>query len=452
LLRIIGQLPFVPERLSKRCNTASQGSFRTFYALRDVSLDIRQNETVGIIGRNGSGKSTLLQLIAGTLTPTRGTVQVHGRVAALLELGSGFNPEFTGRENVYVNAAILGLSQEEIDRRYSDIAAFANIGDFIEQPVKIYSSGMYVRLAFAVAINVDADILIIDEALAVGDEAFQRKCFSRIRAFQDGGGTILFVSHSAASVVELCSRAVLIDQGELIEAGPPKSVVSKYHKLIYAPPEKIARLREEFRGGDREGPPSPSAIRATPDGGDEEQTFYDPHLLPQSTLAYESRGAVIESPRIATLSGRPVNVVLHGQEYVYEYSVRFPETCFDVRFGMLIKTVRGLELGGAASALPDQALECVEAGSRCTVRFRFRCLMAPGTYFLNAGVMGTVEGAQTFLHRLIDAVMLRVQPDAEARATGLVDFGVVPEVSMEAPTAPTTLAAAGLAASTKSAQ
>lgn len=222
---------------------------RTFRALSDVSFEVHRGETVGIVGRNGSGKSTLLQLICGTLTPSEGVIWAHGRIAALLELGAGFNPDFTGRENVYLNGSLLGLTREQLDERFDDIVAFADIGEFVEQPVKSYSSGMYIRLAFAVAIHVTPDILVIDEALSVGDEAFQRKCFARIDAIRDAGATVLFVSHSAGTVIELCDRALLLDRGELIAQGTPKHVVSHYHKLIYAPADRRAEVRESIRNG-----------------------------------------------------------------------------------------------------------------------------------------------------------------------------------------------------------
>jgi lipopolysaccharide transport system ATP-binding protein len=201
---------------------------REFWALRDVSFDIRKGETVGIIGRNGSGKSTLLQLIAGTLTPTTGEVQVNGRIAALLELGSGFNPEFSGRENVYMNAAILGLSTDEIDGRFDEIAAFADIGDFINQPVKTYSSGMMVRLAFAVSVCVDPEILIVDEALAVGDMAFQLKCMERLEQLTRSGTTLLFVSHDIATVKIFCQRAIYLANGQVRGIGSASDMVEHY--------------------------------------------------------------------------------------------------------------------------------------------------------------------------------------------------------------------------------
>ncbi|MCW2278996.1 ABC transporter ATP-binding protein [Heliophilum fasciatum] len=202
--------------------------FREFWALRDVSFEIKKGETVGIIGRNGSGKSTLLQIICGTLTPTGGTVDTRGRIAALLELGSGFNPEFTGRENVYMNGSILGLSREEMDARFDDIAAFADIGEFIDQPVKTYSSGMYVRLAFAVAVAVEPQIMVVDEALSVGDIRFQNKCLRRLDEIKASGCSILFVSHSSTMIESFCDSVVWLEQGEIRDSGRPNEVVRRY--------------------------------------------------------------------------------------------------------------------------------------------------------------------------------------------------------------------------------
>lgn len=221
-------------RLQRLAGKAPKQYFREFWALKDVSFEIKKGETVGIIGRNGSGKSTLLQIICGTLSPTSGSIQTNGRVAALLELGAGFNAEFTGRENVYMNASVLGLSNEEIDARFDEIVAFADIGDFIEQPVKTYSSGMYVRLAYAVIAHVGADILVVDEALAVGDVFFQQKCMRHLRNFQDNGGSVMFVSHDTAAVTNLCNRAILLSRGVVAAAGKTDETCQKYVEDIYA--------------------------------------------------------------------------------------------------------------------------------------------------------------------------------------------------------------------------
>ncbi|MFN7950768.1 MAG: ABC transporter ATP-binding protein [bacterium] len=406
-----------------------------FWALRDVSLEVPRGHTVGIVGRNGSGKSTLLQLVAGTLTASAGEVSVNGRLAALLELGSGFNPEFTGRENAIFQATLQGLRGDELETSLESAARFADIGDFLDRPVRTYSSGMFVRLAFAVAISTAPDVLIVDEALSVGDEAFQRKCFARIREIQERGGTILFVSHSASAVVELCDWAVLLDGGERLLAGPPKEIVAHYHKLLFAPAARQAEIREQIRSAARDG----AAARGSPSGdpppempGEELGDRFDPGLVSASSLSYVPRGAEILDPEVRTLSGLRVNVLTRRREYLYTYRVRFSAPAFQVRFGMLIKTLTGFELGGAVSHAPAQGLDHVEPGQIAEIVFRFKALLTPGVYFLNAGVVGIVDGEEVFLHRYIDAFAFRIQPEVDLTATGNVDFLVEPEVGIAA--------------------
>lgn len=408
-----------------------------FWALQGVNLEVQKGQTLGIVGRNGSGKSTLLQIIVGTLKPTAGEVRVDGRISALLELGSGFNPEFTGRQNVFFNGRLLGLEQQELEDRFDQIAAFADIGHFIDQPVKTYSSGMFVRLAFAVAINVEPDILVVDEALSVGDEAFQRKCFARIWSIQERGGTILFVSHGAASVVELCNQAILIDRGELLLSGSPKFVVSRYQKLVYAPLEKVEALRQEIQSSSEQESSSLDKISSSKgtalnrkSSNSKVLDFYDPNLVPQSTIFYISRGAKIENPRLINQDGKAANVLVRGKQYIYTYSVKFTELAYNVRFGMLIKTVSGFELGGAASHTVDQPIEYVHPGQIVHVEFRFNCSLLPGVYFLNAGVLGHIDHTEVYLHRCIDVAMFRVQPEEDILATTIVDFQVKPSISL----------------------
>jgi len=391
--------------------------YREFWALREVDLDIRRGETVGIVGRNGSGKSTLLQLIAGTLAPTSGSVEVSGRLAALLELGSGFNPDFSGRENVYMNGAILGLDRAEIDRRFDSIAAFADIGEFIEQPVRAYSSGMIVRLAFAVSVCVEPDILIVDEALAVGDELFQRKCYARVRALQDNGAAILFVSHATAAVIELCGRAVLLDAGRKLLDDRPKPVITAYHRLLYgstAAPGAVAQSE-----------PERASAQQTGSGAD-----YDAGLTPSSTVAYASLGAVIVDPHFETPDGRRVNVLARGEEYQFAYRVAFDREARDVHFGMLIKNKFGAELAGATTAHSGDEIAQVRPGQEARVRFRFRCLFLPDLYFANAGCGANVEGEAVFLHRILDATVFRVQPEGVLTLRGIVDLGMVPDIAL----------------------
>jgi lipopolysaccharide transport system ATP-binding protein len=421
--------------------------FREFWALKDLSFEVRRGETIGIIGRNGSGKSTLLQLICGTLVPTKGTVDTRGRVAALLELGAGFNPEFTGRENVFMNATVLGLAQQEIESRFDDIAKFADIGDFIEQPVKHYSSGMYARLAFAVAINVDPRILIVDEALAVGDEPFQRKCFARIEEIKRGGGTILFVSHSSSAIVALCDRAILLHGGQRIYSGSPKTAVGWYQKLMNAREntEQIAveiLQLESGSGADLphgetppvqpmqnvEQPDTAASLKADADDSAKnyrDDASFDPNLISQSMVVYEENGARISNPCIRTLEGKPANVLTRGKRYRIHYQVDFYHTNDNVRFFSIIKSIQGVELGGGT--YPKNRCNGFSANKNQTVEvsLEFDCNLRPDTYFFNCGV---ARDGNT-LHRIIDAGIFRVMGDIDNFAIGVVDFRFTSRIS-----------------------
>lgn len=402
-----------------------------FWAVRDADLRVQEGETVGIVGRNGSGKSTLLQMVCGTLEPTSGQLEVRGRVAALLELGAGFNPDFTGLENVYLNASLLGLSRKETEQHLAGIIDFAGIGDFLYQPVRTYSSGMYIRLAFAVAIAVDPDLLVIDEALAVGDEAFQRKCFARIEELKANGTAVLFVSHSAGAVLQLCDRVVLMDDGEALLQGQPKAVIAHYHRLLYASERRRAQIRLEIASlsaatddvAATSAAPLAEVPAVEPHDAEAVERF-DPAQQPQSTLSYPSRGARIVDPHVIGAGGERVNVLIPGGLYRYRYQVVFEETCRGVHFGMMVKTLSGVELFGMASHAFGDAIQEVAAGSSVDVEFQFRSAFLPGAYFLNAGCMGLdPRDGETFLHRVMDAVMLRVEmPRTDRRYAGLVDL------------------------------
>lgn len=424
-------------RVQRALQRPARAWFSEFWALHDVSFNVRKGETVGIVGRNGSGKSTLLQMICGTLTPTLGTVAVNGRIAALLELGAGFNPEFTGRENVRLSGLLYGLSGQELKARFDAILDFAEIGEFVDQPVKTYSSGMYVRLAFAVAINVSPDVLVLDEALSVGDEAFQRKCFARIDQIRASGATVLFVSHAASTVIELCNRALLLDRGELLTEGSPKHVVSRYQKLLYSPADKHESIRERIKAGKETDaleaeaePPAPIAAGAAGNGSGKhwDESFFEEGLIPKSTFRYDSSGASIFDPHIETLDGRRVNILQPQREYVYAYRVRLDRTASNVRCGMLIKTVTGLELVGCTTSWRGESLPDVVAGSELEVRFRFPCLFASGAYFLNAGVQGSVGGEDAYLDRWIDGAMFKVIHEPGRLATTTMDLDIRPEI------------------------
>lgn len=407
----------------------NQRYHRPFRALDDVSFEVRKGESIGIVGRNGSGKSTLLQIICSIVKPSSGEIEVNGKLSALLELGAGFNPEFSGRQNVYLNGSILGLSQDEIDHRFNDILNFADIGEFIDQPVKSYSSGMFVRLAFSVAVSVEPDILVIDEALSVGDEAFQRKCFAHINSIQDKGGTILFVTHSAASVIELCSRAILLDQGQLLLAGSPKQVISRYQKLIYAPEEKVQQIREDltklpdrYELGEGEiehesEEPQPSEQIATTEVVSAAE--YDPNMVPVSTVTYERKGATISDPAILNSAGELVNMLRPGEKYFYRYQAEFDEDVAKLKFGMLIKTLKGVEISGYSAPAEELGLHEIKAGDIIAVKFPFTCSLNPGVYFMNAGLLKTGVDEE-YLDRQLDVAMFRVEEKSDSNSTGTV--------------------------------
>ena len=411
--------------------------YREFFALRDVDIRVLRGETVGIVGRNGSGKSTLLRILCGVLEPSAGSLAVHGHLAPLLALGAGFNPEFSGRDNVLMNAAVLGISDEQVAERMDSIIAFADIGEFLNEPVRSYSSGMYARLAFAVAIHSDPEILVIDEILSVGDEAFTRKCFARIQQIKAQGSTILCVSHSTSVITELCDRAVLLEGGVRLLTADPKTVVSQYRRLVHAPPAHVARVRDEILAIDRDpvaarsaatapelsmaaGNLEPEKVTEAPESPS--RATFDPRMKPSSTVTYEARGARITNVRVVDAADRCVNVLEPGGSYAYAFDVVFDEAATGVRFGMMLKLVTGFELGGQVSSAPGGGIPFVDRGTTMRVRFRFRALLAPGAYFANAGVLALDEDDEIFLHRVLDAVMFRVDARPSNAVTGRVDL------------------------------
>ena len=414
---------FVMPQIRRVAGKADKQYFREFWALKDVSFEIKKGETVGIIGRNGSGKSTLLQMICGTLNPTSGSVETNGRIAALLELGSGFNPEFTGRENVYLNGTVLGLSKGEVDERFDAIAAFADIGDFIEQPVKTYSSGMLVRLAFAVQATVDPNILIVDEALAVGDEIFQRKCFARLEDLKSKGTSILFVSHSPASIIELCDRTLLLDHGARLMYGPAPKAIRAYQKLIYAPAEEQQRLVEAYRSADELGGSSEidkCLDEPTDASGEQVSESFDPGLVPETTTTYPVQGAEIDSVQILDAKGQIVNVLQPRESYQFVVSGRFLSDFAGVFFGLHIKSISGVEITGQRYPEEGTFVERVAAGTSFKISFGFRMDMLPGIYFVGSGIWSSQDASCA--HRILDAIMFRVVPLSRPISFGYADM------------------------------
>jgi len=386
---------FVVPRLQRIAGKAPKQYFREYWALKDVSFEVKKGETVGIIGRNGSGKSTLLQMICGTLNPTSGSIQTCGRIAALLELGSGFNPEFTGRENVYLNGTLLGLSKEEIDARFDKIAAFADIGDYIEQPVKTYSSGMFVRLAFAIQANVEPEILIVDEALAVGDAYFVHRCMLRFNDLQRSGTTILFVSHDANAVRNLCSRAIWLADGSIKEEGDSAKVVDAYlahlfgHQVVTAGPAT---------------PADPAAVKQKTAMGLQMETSI-PNIdrrLGNQRCEIIGVGLYDESMnRISsTFNDKTVMLRLTVQNHLLDADT-------EMSFGYIFRNAKGQEIASSNSKNEGLTIKSIAKGSYITIKMKVALpRLYPGSYAFTM-TTGYIEygGAIVMSDRVENAVV-----------------------------------------------
>lgn len=398
---------FILPRLQDMMGQPLQKYFREFWALKDVSFEVKKGETVGIIGRNGSGKSTLLQMICGTLNPTSGNIQTHGRIAALLELGSGFNPEFTGRENVYMNAAVLGLRTDEIDRRFDEITTFADIGDFIEQPVKTYSSGMMVRLAFAVAINVAPDILVVDEALAVGDAAFQRKCMRKINELSDSGVTLLFVSHDTETVRKICSQALYLNRGAMLEIGSAKEVSISYERDLFGG-SKDADLTIKTKGNHD----SNLALGS-----------FDQEFLNTSEKVYGDGRVTINYVAITNKRGENVNVLDPGCELTVSYRAKFVNSSIRPVFGMMITTREGVCVFGTNTESHYLTSRNYTEGEEVKVNFHLHNNLGPGIYYLTCGIHSIDNsGDLVYLHRRMDTLIFKCVMRDELRVGGIANL------------------------------
>lgn len=394
--------------------------YREFWALRDVSFEIRRGETVGIVGKNGSGKSTLLQMICGTLAPTEGTIQTRGRIGALLELGSGFNPEFSGRDNVYINAALLGLSREEIDACFDKIVAFADIGDFIDQPVQTYSSGMVVRLAFAVQAQVSPDILIVDEALAVGDAKFQAKCFARLKDLKDQGTSILLVTHSSEQIVAHCSRAILMDEGRMLQVGEPRQIINRYVDILFGKERVIddSELPRPPQGGEGTVSNVPSALSWS------EDLFSSRPLYNSHEYRWGDGKARILDFDLEVKGERYPGVIQTGEDIVIRLAVQFLNELHAPILGVTVKTKEGMTVYGANSETLDVTAVRDLGSAATTVHMRalLRCCLAPGDYFISVGV-ATCEGGEIIPHdRRFDSIHIQVAP--QRRFFGISDLGL----------------------------
>ncbi len=369
--------------------TGKNKRFKYHYALNGVDFAVKKGETVGIIGTNGSGKSTLLKILTGVLTPTSGTVKVNGRISALLELGAGFNMDYNGIENIYLNGTMMGFSKEEIDSRIDDILAFADIGDYVYQPCKTYSSGMFVRLAFAVSINIDPEILIVDEALSVGDVFFQAKCYRKFEEFKSQGKTILFVSHDLSSISRYCDRVYLLNKGEMLGSGSPKEMIDKYKQILAGQAEEGKTQIVETGEND--------------------------------TLEYGNGKARITSYYITDESGKKTSAIVKGTEYTVHMTVKALEDIPAPIFACSVKNVRGVEITGTNSLVSHSFDKSAVAGDEFEITFRQKMMLQGGEYLISLGCTGYEGSDFKVYHRLYDILGINVISDSDT--VGFYDCG-----------------------------
>ena len=392
------------DRLKEALNPFKKSYHHDFYAMDDVSFEIKKGETVGIIGKNGAGKSTLLKMITGVLTPTSGSIQTHGTIASLLELGAGFNPDMTGLENIFLNGTLMGFSREAMEPKVAAILDFADIGEFIHQPVKMYSSGMFARLAFSVSINVEPDILIVDEALSVGDMAFQMKCFKKFQDFQEQGRTILFVTHGLDTVIRYCNRGIVIDNGKMIFDDSPKLAVDAFKKVLsgdfYEKPEE----KEEV-----------SAV-----------TVQDTSLLKESfdqhieLDTYGNGKATIVDYGILDMKQKPSSILDYNSEFIIVMKVVFYDTVHDPIFAFTLKDAKGLEITGTNSMMKHVESGTYTKGQTATVTFSQKANLQLGKYALSLGCVALNENGIEVYNRIYDAILFEVI--GSAQMVGLFDL------------------------------
>lgn len=394
------------DRLKEALNPFHKEYHKKFYALNNLSFEVKKGETVGIIGTNGSGKSTILKIITGVLTPTTGEVEVNGVISALLELGAGFNMDYTGIENIYMNGTMMGFSKKEMDAKLQEILDFADIGDFVYQPVKTYSSGMFVRLAFALAINVEPEILIVDEALSVGDVFFQSKCYRRMEEIRQKGTTILMVTHDMGSIIKYCDKVVLLNKGNFVAEGAPGHMVDLYKKILAGQMEGLETVKDvdsDFSG-------------ETAEKEQKEKTYQLPHgklmkdslTINSNRTEYGDGRAEIYDLGLFDQRGNLTNLLLKGEEFTIKEKIRFAAPIQSPIFTYTIKDKKGTDLTGTNTMFEGTDIKPVKAGDEYEVSFTQKMTLQGGEYLLSMSCTGFEQGEHTVYHRLYDVANITV--------------------------------------------
>lgn len=400
------------DRLKEAVSLTHKSYHRDFFALSDISFDVKKGETVGIIGTNGSGKSTILKIITGVLSPTTGTAEVSGNISALLELGAGFNSEYTGLENIYMNGTMMGFSRQEMERRMDDILRFADIGDFVNQPVKTYSSGMFVRLAFALAINVDPEILIVDEALSVGDVFFQAKCYRRMEEMMKNGTTILMVSHDMGSIIKYCDKVVLLNRGHFVAQGEAGKMVDLYKKILANQTDELAEaLIEEKK----------EALGLPVEATVSDKRMKDRMNLNPEVQEYGDGRASFED--FGTLDARDnvTNLLLKGEMFTIRERVRFHAPIENPIFTYTLRDKKGTDITGTNTLFEGTEIKPVKDGDAYTVSFRQKMNLQGGEYLLSMSCTGYENGEHVVYHRLYNVLSLTVI--SNKNTVGFYDMG-----------------------------
>ena len=394
------------DRLKEALNPFHKEYHKKFYALNNLSFEVKKGETVGIIGTNGSGKSTILKIITGVLTPTTGEVEVNGVISALLELGAGFNMDYTGIENIYMNGTMMGFSKKEMDAKLQEILDFADIGDFVYQPVKTYSSGMFVRLAFALAINVEPEILIVDEALSVGDVFFQSKCYRRMEEIRQKGTTILMVTHDMGSIIKYCDKVVLLNKGNFVAEGAPGHMVDLYKKILAGQMEGLEAAKDvdsDFSGETAEKEQK-EKIYQLPHG----KLMKDSLTINSNRTEYGDGRAEIYDLGLFDQRGNLTNLLLKGEEFTIKEKIRFAAPIQSPIFTYTIKDKKGTDLTGTNTMFEGTDIKPVKAGDEYEVSFTQKMTLQGGEYLLSMSCTGFEQGEHTVYHRLYDVANITV--------------------------------------------
>lgn len=400
------------DRLKEAVSLTHKSYHRDFFALSDISFDVKKGETVGIIGTNGSGKSTILKIITGVLSPTTGTAEVSGNISALLELGAGFNSEYTGLENIYMNGTMMGFSRQEMERRMDDILRFADIGDFVNQPVKTYSSGMFVRLAFALAINVDPEILIVDKALSVGDVFFQAKCYRRMEEMMKNGTTILMVSHDMGSIIKYCDKVVLLNRGHFVAQGEAGKMVDLYKKILANQTDELAEaLIEEKK--ETLGLPVEATVS--------DKRMKDRMNLNPEVQEYGDGRASFEDFGTLDARGNVTNLLLKGEMFTIRERVRFHAPIENPIFTYTLRDKKGTDITGTNTLFEGTEIKPVKDGDVYTVSFRQKMNLQGGEYLLSMSCTGYENGEHVVYHRLYNVLSLTVI--SNKNTVGFYDMG-----------------------------